>query len=81
MIIGVSHRSSTFSTFERVLFLSAGRIVSDGSLDIFTSDPDVFRKSAAPDGSARNLSSVNAGRRAEAKRANLAIFDIPGYGK
>jgi energy-coupling factor transporter ATP-binding protein EcfA2 len=77
-IIGVS----TFSTFERVLFLSAERIVSDGSPDIFTSDPDDFRKSAAPDGSARNLSYVNAaGRTPEAKIANSAIFDIRGYGK
>jgi len=81
-IIGVSHRPSTFSTFERVLFLSAGRIVSDGSPDIFTSDPDVFRKSAAPDGNARNLSSVSAaGRTPEAKIANSAICDIRGHRK
>lgn len=67
-IIGVSHRPSTFSTFERVLLLSAGRMVCDSSPDIFTRDPDVFRKSAAPDGSTRNLSSASAaGRTPEAK--------------
>src|SRR4029077_10780079 len=66
-IIGVSHRPSTFSTFERVLLLSAGRMVCDGSPDIFTPDPGVFRKSAAPDGSTRNLPSARAaGRTPEA---------------
>jgi len=77
-IIGVS----TFSTLERVLFLSAGRIVSDGSPDIFTSDPDVFRKSAAPVSSARNLSSVSAAVRTHrGENSKFGYFRYSGVWK
>ena len=38
-IIVVSHRLSTLVTFERVIFLSAGRIASDGAPAAFMRDP------------------------------------------
>ena|ERR1700728_2358616 len=48
-LLVVSHRFSTFSTFERVLILSGGRIVNDCNPDVFTCAQNACPTSAVSD--------------------------------
>jgi ABC-type multidrug transport system fused ATPase/permease subunit len=48
-LLVVSHRHSTFAAFERVLILSGGRIVNDGSPDVFMRAESAYVTSAISD--------------------------------